>query len=393
MSGVMPRLLLPAIALFITGCATSAGPQKLVPSHEGYNDAVQLTVTREVLKNVVRERYLEPPQFIRVASINASFSVSAGANVGVGGIGTSAAAGQTGANVGFSDSPTITFVPQSGAAEFGAFAAPIDLEAAIGFFYQWGTAQPYELELTVGAINDAPDRPGPVGDAYRAKVKALTDLISGGASIRYFRELLASQYAPIAKDQVDGEAFVNAAGEGVSFYETEDGMLRLGKSFLTLGLVVPLPHGPQIAANLEVLGLTPGKELYPIRPPFQAMPRQVGGGGLQSDTLWLSTRSTARIIELAAAGVDVPAEHLQSGIAPSEAALTTGVTVLLRIRHSASQPGSIYRIQHRGYWFYIDETDNQSKALFTALVTLYTSRFGATPRGSQPALVLPIGGS
>ncbi len=38
----------------IMGC-TSIGPGKLVPTHEGYNDAVQLAMTREVLKNIVRE--------------------------------------------------------------------------------------------------------------------------------------------------------------------------------------------------------------------------------------------------------------------------------------------------------------------------------------------------
>ena len=53
----------------LTGC-TSIGPGKLVPTHEGYNDAVQLTMTREVLKNIVRERYHDPVQFLRVASIN-----------------------------------------------------------------------------------------------------------------------------------------------------------------------------------------------------------------------------------------------------------------------------------------------------------------------------------
>ena len=167
-------------------------------------------------------------------------------------------------------------------------------------------------------------------------------------------------------------------------------MLRLGKTFLTPRLVVPLPHERQIAANLQVLGLTPGKELYPIRPPYQARPRQVGA--LQIDTLWLSTRSTAGIIELAATGVQVPEPHLQSGVAPREAALTTGVSIPLRIRHSTREPNSPYRIQHRGYWFYIDDVDLESRALFTVLVTLYVSRLGAVPHSSQPSLVLPIGG-
>ena len=71
----------------LTGC-TSIGPQKLLPTHEGYNNAVQLTLTREVLKNIVRERYLDPTQYITVSSINAQFSVSTTATGGVGDAGT-----------------------------------------------------------------------------------------------------------------------------------------------------------------------------------------------------------------------------------------------------------------------------------------------------------------
>ena len=108
----------------ITGCA-SIGPQKLTPSHEGYNDAVQLAITREVLKNIVRDRYLDPPQYLHVTAINAQFSVSAGASAGVAGIGTAGEAGQVGGNIGYSDSPTITFVPQFGAADYKGLVAPI----------------------------------------------------------------------------------------------------------------------------------------------------------------------------------------------------------------------------------------------------------------------------
>ena len=375
----------------LAGCA-SIGPGKVVPTHEGYNDAVQLTVSREVLKNIVRERYLDPPQFIRVTAINAQFSVSAGANVGVTGIGTEAgAAGQAGANIGYSDSPTITFVPQFGAADYKALVAPIDIQEAIGFVFQWGGMQPYELALAIGAINDAPDRAGPVGDAYRARLDAIARLFAGGATVRYFREFLASQYAPISKDSVDGDAYARAAQAGVAFYDAEEGMLRLGKTFLTLGLVVPLPHEGRTAADLLLLELTPGKYLYPIRPPFQARPKQLGE--LQTDTLWLSARSAWRALEIAAKSVDIPDEHQRRGIAPTEAAINSGVTLPLRIRHSKDQPTSVYRIQHRGYWFYIDETDIESKQVFLALVTLYTSRIGSKPPDAQtPTLVLPIGG-
>ena len=74
------------------GCA-SIGPKKLVSSHEGYNDAVQLAITREVLTNIVRARYADPLRFLTVTSIAAQFSVGVSADASVGGIGGAAVSG------------------------------------------------------------------------------------------------------------------------------------------------------------------------------------------------------------------------------------------------------------------------------------------------------------
>ncbi len=124
-------LIILTFVLLLGYSCTSIGPDRLVSSHEGYNDAVQLTVTREVLKNIVRTRYSDPMQFITVASINAQFSVSAGANVGASGIGTQSEAGQAGGNIGYSDSPTITYIPQSDAGFNKSIDSPVDLQEAV----------------------------------------------------------------------------------------------------------------------------------------------------------------------------------------------------------------------------------------------------------------------
>jgi len=389
MSAKVTVLSLALLAGLTAGCA-SVGPDKLVSTHEGYNDAVQIAVSREVLKNIVRERYLDPPQFIQVTAINAQFSVSVGAEAGVGGIGAGAV-GQAGANIGYSDSPTITFVPQFGAGDYKSFAAPIDVQEAIAIVFQWGSMQPHDIEFAIGAINDADDRAGPAGDAYRARVNALARLFSAGATVRYFREFLPAEFAPIPREKVVGRAYADAVREGFVFHETEDGDLGFAQTALTLGFIVPRPHEGQIADDLRLLGLTPGGYLYPIRPPSQAMPSQIGE--LQPDTLWLSTRSAWRMIEIAAMGVEVPDEHRRLGIVPAEAPINSGANIPLRVQHSTDEPTSVYRVQHRGYWFYIDETDLASRQVFVALVVLYTSRIGsAPPEGDTPALVLPIGG-
>ena len=385
------RIALALSLVVSTGCV-SVGTSKLVPTHEGYNDAVQLTITREALKNIVRERYVDPMLFIQVASINAQFSVSVGATAGVGGIGTDSLAGQTGANVGYSDSPTITFVPLSGAGAYKAFATPVDIQEAIGTMIHSGNPKPYEIAMAFGAINYTSDRLGPAGDAYRERVDALARLLAEGATIIYFREILSSQFAPISKHLVDGEAYANAANFGVAFYDAGDGMLRLGRTALTLGLAVPFPHEGNKSKDLQLLGLMPGEKVYPIRTPAQARPKQLGE--LQTNTLWLSTRSAERMLEIAARSVDVPPEHISSRIVSAEAAVNSEIVLPLRILHSVGQPAALYRIQHRGYWFYIDDTDTVSKEIFLLLVDTYLTRIGsAKPDAQAPRLVLPVGDS
>ena len=109
----MPRIVAAvALVAVVAGCE-SIGPGKLVGTHQGYNDAVQLAESREMLLNIVRLRFGDPIQFLAVTQINAQFSVSAGASAGAAGIGAAGGAtGTLGANVGYSDSPTLTFTPR-----------------------------------------------------------------------------------------------------------------------------------------------------------------------------------------------------------------------------------------------------------------------------------------
>ncbi len=267
---------------------------------------------------------------------------------------------------------------------------PLGFEEAIAFIYNWGRLQPDEVALVIGAINYAQERLGPAGDAYRERLAAFVRLFDGGASFRYFREFRAGHFTSIPKDRVDGGDLADASEAGQHFYEKGDGTLGMGVIRLGIGMVVPLPHREQTAADLRLLGLTPGKSLYPVRPPTQARPEPLG---IQPDTLWLTTRSTARMFELATLTVEVPEPHQSSGIAPpADALVNTGVRLPMRIRHSARQPASAYRVQHRGYWFYIDDTDMESKRIFQAIVGAYQSRIGMAPEPGAPQIVLPIGG-
>ena len=127
----MARCAFLAAAGLLGACA-SVGPDKVVSTHVAYNEAVQLTVTREVLVNVVRARDSDPMSFLKVEAVNAQFSVTAGATAGAGGIGQAGAAAEVGTSVGYSDSPTITFIPQTDAAFDKSMHSPMEVEDVFG---------------------------------------------------------------------------------------------------------------------------------------------------------------------------------------------------------------------------------------------------------------------
>ncbi len=377
-----------ALASFLSvGCA-SIGPAKLVPTHEGYNDAVQISLSREVLKNLVRARYYDPPQFLSVASINAQFSVRTGARAGVGGIGAGTV-GQAGGEIGYSESPTITYVPERGAGLYRSLFEPLRLPVAIVFFYDFGRVQPHEVAMVISSINYAQERAGPAGDRYRERLAALVRLFEAGAGFSSFREFQTGDFLSLPKAAVTARDLTEAAKTGRHFYDKGDGTVGLGELRTGIGLAVPLPHEGQTATDLQILRLTPGQSLYPVRTPNLARPAPLE---LQPDTLWLTTRSMDQVLGLMQLAVDVPREHEEAAIAPpADALLNTGVRLPMRIRHSEEEPAAPYRIRHRGYWFYIDETDLESKRLFQVAVEGYQSRLGSVAADAAPLISLPLG--
>ena len=71
----------------------------------------------------------------------------------------------------------------------------------------------------------------------------------------------------------------------------------------------------------------------------------------------------------------------------------TGRLPAIIIHSSKDEPAFQYRIQHRGYWFYVDDTELESKMFLEALVAAYSSRVGSKQAGDEkPQVVLPVGG-
>jgi hypothetical protein len=91
--------------------------------------------------------------------------------------------------------------------------------------------------------------------------------------------------------------------------------------------------------------------------------------------------------------VDIPADH-EDIVQPLVPRATESVRFpAITIHSSKEEPAFPYRIKHRGYWFYVDDTELESKMFLEALVAAYSSRVGSKQAGDEaPQVVLPVGG-
>jgi len=384
------------IVLFslLGSACTSFGPSRLISSDIAYNNGVQLAVTREVLVNIVRSRYSDPMQFISVSAINAQWSVSVDASAGVGGLFQSGTAGDAGASVGYSDSPTITYVPLSDAAFYKALYSPFDVSETVGFGLAYRLAQldlrweTLSLLFSFSKINDADDFVGgQYNKLYTQRVDAIVRLIELGASYEQVPEWDFNTVS-LPKAKVTAEDYVAAFDAGLYFIEEDGGEnVRLARYRSVLALKLPDPDRHEVLEALKDLGVKPGSSRYVLRPPMHASP-----GFEDPYAIWVSPRSMGDVIGLSTRFVDVPAEHTGIVLTLDTVAAKAWLPSV-RIQSSKEEPQFPYRIQHRGYWFYVDDSDLESKIFLELLVTVYSSRVGSKrPDDAPPQIVIPAGG-
>jgi hypothetical protein len=113
------------------------------------------------------------------------------------------------------------------------------------------------------------------------------------------------------------------------------------------------------------------------------------------------TRSTAQVLYYLANGVEVPPEHYCAGLV-HPAVDTTGRALdgreltrgLLEVHASAGHkppPTAGVAVKYRGYWYYLDDRDQASKATFSLILEIGRLDFARQSLGRGPVLTLPAG--
>jgi len=347
--------LLWALVLGLGGCQT-VGPRSLQYGRGQYNAVIQQTNGEQLLLNLVRLRYRDVPQFLEITSIASSLSLELGVDVG----GTFGAGTATAGNrVNYIERPTITYAPLHGERFGRQLLAPIELRDLLLLYHSgWAIDRIFKLYVQqLGRLPNAPRASGPTPDIeplYRDFFRVCAIL----------RELWTR------------------------------GQLDL--SYVEYGQVpcIALRIEPTVVDSAEVAELT---RLLGLAGPSATILLSDSPRAGDPAVVPIVRRSVLGSMYYASQGVEVPAADARAGRVtvtldrdgqPFDWTQVTGT--ILRVHHSQRRPdNAAVSVHYRGRWWYIDDSDLNSKATFAFLSQSLELQSGELKQ-TAPVMTLPI---
>jgi hypothetical protein len=342
--------------LLLNGCA-QVGPNSISRGRAAYNEAITRTDDEQLLMSIVKGRYGESYNMLAITGVaaNIRFSARAEAQFGIGS--SESYAGNLiplSSGVAYEENPTITYAPAQGAEYLRQLNSPIPLDTLI-LLVRTSRNPGSVITMLVETVNGLLNADFiPEEEKLDAK---FTQFVRISSSLARARVLHWVRDATI-KDKF----YFVLTGYDPDHIEDVEAILSL------LGL--PIPKGKDKGEDIAL----------PVV--FALRGREWGGIGI-------TTRSTAELLEIMQARVEVPEEHLKSGVAityPPVGLPGQGI----RIPVSRERPANAWvAVRYRGYWFYVDETDQPTKRAFKSVRTMFQLSI-ATAAEDQPAPVLTV---
>lgn len=343
----------------LNGCS-GLGPSTLKGNRYSYNTTIQRSNDQQLLLNLVRLKYRDTPYFLEVNNIAAQFKfrTNAGADAtlqsGVKGIFGFAA----GASV--EENPTVSYAPLQGEQFIQRFLAHISLQ---NIFLLTRSGWSFERILRVclkraGNLKNAPTASGPT-----------------------------PEIAPVYKD------FAEASGLIRKLQLKDAYTLSLGASGNIPELIFQFEnsgsHLPELRKLNSLLGLPPDN----LRIILTTHPSPNNGQHVRVDT-----RSLLGMMYYLSHAVEVPDEDRANGKVtltrypsgkPFNWADVTGD--ILQVHSQSNRPSDVaMAVYYRDSWFYINDSDLQSKSTFSLLAQIFSLQSG-NAKNMGPLLTLPLG--
>lgn len=324
------------------------------PDRVGYIKEIGESWKKQMLLNIVKLRYFDPPTFLDVTSVTNQYEVENQIDAS-GGVSwpTSRSLYGASANLGGSsrylDKPTVTYTPLTGQKFTKNLLTPIPPVAVLSMI-QNGWPIDVVFSFTVKTINGV--RNSSVGkDIGRDK----TDFI------RLIQAMSTVQCAGVTDVRVekvndkDAIVFVISENADKEQYREETDLIR------------------------KILKIKPDSKSYKI----------VSGALAQSnDEIALLTRSIFEIMMEMSMSVEAPAKHVSDKRVRASAVCSGSESMPMHIYSDRDKPVDAFvAVQYQDYWFWIDNKDIFSKRYF-ALLMIFMSLTESDEKGMPPVFTI-----
>ncbi len=390
-------LILALLPLAAGGCVL--GPHALERTHGRYAEAVRTVEEKQTLANIVHVRYEESPLVLNINAVTSQFDFSASAEArpffsteATSNLFRSFSKILPFAQAGASSRPTFSFDPATDGTAMRQYLTPISADALFSLIRNEPRLD-VVLRLWIERMNEVPNRPS--CPSFR-RATELFQLAREHCLITLRTDSHDEKVSgPLPASAITAAALVDATREGLH-YEPRDG----GKSWMLLrrvyGMSIQVAPGAEASPILcelwSLLGLKPGLSRYQLR--TLTLPAPVDSDACAGDTVNLTVRATAKVYRYLASAVEVPAEHLASGVArpmPGEQEQAEGIFRVHAIHARKPPPNAFVFTRYRDCLYYIDDSDVDSKATLTLIMQLSRLDFKRQQINTGPVLTLPAG--
>jgi len=342
------KAILFVLALVLLAGCSGIGPKTVTRDRFDYVNAISNSWKKQMLLNLVKMRYVDAPVFMEVSSIISQYAIEGQVNLGAtwsdSVFGDSQTVGGSGK---YTDRPTITYSPLMGEKFTRSLMTPIPVGAFLSLIQAEFPAD-FMFRICVQTINRVDNRSGGKmmersadPDFYRLIESMRRIQQAGGLGMRI--------------KQIDKQKAT------VMFFRKE--------------------HSDEMAEDINAVG-----QILGLKPDAREFRVVYGAYPANDQEIAMLTRSMLQIIVELASYIDVPVKDVQEGrVAAFVDENAPGIPPLIRIRSDASRPDDAFvAVQYRNNWFYIEDTDLDSKRIFSFLMMLFfTYRNRHSDRGTD----------
>lgn len=357
---ILPVLILASV---LSGCQSAFGPRALERTHPAYNEAIIASINEQMLQNLVRMRYRDVTFFLEISSVTASMSLGASAGVDAGlnfGGGDSVSPS---AGLAYSDKPTISYTPLQGEDLLNSILRHLELDPIFVLTQSgWNISRVFGLCFErINNLYNAPNASGPTPELEPAYEQF-------GELMDALHVLQKAQLIEIGKRKKEEED------------EEEDIVVKL--------ITDSDRHRHEIDRVYDLLELDRNADEFTLNTDFLDM----------DNKQWtVRPRSISGLLYYLSHNVEAPSGHQHELVTVTRTREgrmfnwdETPAGRLFKVRTSGEQPENAYiATRYRGHWFYIEDTDLETKSTFMLLRQLFDLQAGQT-NPQVPALTLPV---